>query len=130
MPPQNHFRILSVRMKTGAALVIAATIACSCGKQQSRAVSVDVDTLANVYAELLVLNERFDLGRDSLSAGEYEREYRTVLQSHKYTKEEFESQIQSVAASPENFKLLCERALTRFQEMRRKAPRIGISANS
>lgn len=113
-------------MRNVPALLVATMILCSCGKQSPRIASVNVDTLANVYAELLVLNERYDLGRDSLSAQQYQEEYRTVLQSHKYTKEEFESQIQSAATSPGEFRVLCDRALAKFQEMRGRPTAIGV----
>jgi Domain of unknown function (DUF4296) len=117
-------------MRSGGVLLVAATIFCSCSRQSPHTTTVNVDTLANVYADLLILNERYNLGTDSLSAQEYEADYHDVLQQHKYTKEEFESQMQSAAGSPDEFRVLCERVLTRFQEIRRRPLRIGIHANS
>ncbi len=130
LPPQNHFRILVIRMKIIPALLVASLIVCSCSRQPVRKATFNVDTLANVYAELLVLHERYTLGKDSLSSQQYEQEYQNVLERHRYTKKEFTFEMESIAASPDEFGELCDRALTRFQEMRRRPPRIGISANS
>ncbi len=117
-------------MKAGIAFFVAAVIICSCTKRPPHRTSVNVDTLATVYAELLVLNERYNLDRDSLSAQRYQQEYRDVLDRHKYTKEEFESEIESVAASPDEFRILCDRALAKFQQIRTHPPKIGITTNS
>ncbi len=113
-------------MKAIAATLVVITIACSCGRRSLHASSVNVDSLANAYAELLVLNERYSLGRDTLSAEQYQHDCRNVLQRHQYTEEEFESQMETVAASPDEFRVLCDRALARFQDMRRGPMLVGV----
>ena len=108
-------------MKILLILMFVSFLVSSCGRQSPQKSSVNVDTLASVYSELLVLNERYSLSKDSLSPQQYESDYREVLQSHDYSKERFVSELESVAQSPEEFRQLCDRALTNFQHMRRKA---------
>ncbi len=92
----------------------------SCTKPAPRKTSVNLDTLATVYAELLVLNERYTLSKDSLSAVQYEAEYGDILRRHNYSKDRFGSELGSVVQSSDDFKQLCDRALTNFQRMRPK----------
>lgn len=99
---------------------IAAIVLFPCCKQSPAKISVNVDSLSTVYAELLVLNERYSIGKDSLSAQQYETDYTDVLQKHNYTKEQFSRELETVSGSPEAFRVLCDRVLTKFQEMRRK----------
>ena len=40
--------------------------------------------------------------------------------NHNYSKEKFVAELGSVTQSPEDFRQLCDRALTNFQHMRRK----------
>lgn len=117
-------------MRTLLTFTVIATIVVSCSKQSPQKTSVDVDTLANVYAELLVLNERFGLSKDSLSAQQYENDYGEILRRHDYTKDRFASELKSVSQSPDSFRQLCERALLKFQEMRRKPSTAGTRGNS
>jgi hypothetical protein len=107
-------------MKSLLILTFVAVLVSSCGKPSPRKTSVNVDTLANVYADLLVLNERYSISKDSLSSQQYESDYNRVLQNHDYTKERFVSQLESVAQSPDEFRQLCDRALANFQLMRHK----------
>jgi hypothetical protein len=107
-------------MKTLLIVTFLAVLVSSCGKPSPRKTSVNVDTLANVYAELLVLNERYNISTDSLSSQQYESDYKQVLQNHDYTKERFVSELESVVQSPDEFRKLCDRALANFQLMRRK----------
>jgi hypothetical protein len=117
-------------MKTLFLLTVVAIIVLSCSKQSPQKSSVDVDTLANVYAELLVLNERYSLAKDSLSAQQYESDYGEVLRRHDYTTDRFVSELGSVSQSPDSFRQLCDRALTKFQEMRRKPSPVETQGRS
>jgi len=112
-------------MKTVFGFFFATLIVISCGKQTSHTSSVNVDTLATTYAELLVLNERYDIGKDSLSAERYETEYGNVLRAHHLTKDEFVAKFDAVVQSPEQFRTLSDRALARIQEIRRKPHAVG-----
>jgi hypothetical protein len=107
-------------MKSLLIFTFLAVLVSSCGRPSPRKISVNVDTLANVYAELLVLNERYSLSKDSLSSQQYESDYKQVLQNHDYTRDRFVSELESVAQSPDDFRQLCDRALANFQLMRRK----------
>ncbi len=113
-------------MRTSIIYVVIAIFVFSCSKQSQQKSSVDVNTLANVYAELLVLNERYSLSKDSLSAQQYEIDYEEVLQKHDYTKDRFVSELGSVSQSPEAFRQLCDRAMAKFLEMR-KMPATAIT---
>jgi cell shape-determining protein MreC len=108
-------------MKTLLIPIFVSFLVSSCGRQSTQISSVNVDTLASVYSELLVLNERYSLSKDSLSSQQYESDYREVLRSHEYSKERFVSELESVAQSPDQFRQLCDRALMNFQQMRRRA---------
>lgn len=100
-------------------IIVAAVIVPSC-KQSQPKTSFTVDSLATVYAELLVLNERYTISKDSLSAQQYESDYQDILQRHDYTKDRFSRDLETVSRSPEAFRILCDRAIAKFQEMRRK----------
>jgi hypothetical protein len=117
-------------MKSLLIFTFLAVLVSSCGRPSPRHISVNVDTLANVYAELLVLNERYSLSKDSLSSQRYEFDYKQVLQNHDYTKERFVSELESVAQSPDEFRKLCDRTMTNFQLMRRKATTEGRRGRS
>ena len=112
-------------MKTLLMFAVIAVFMFSCGKQSQQKPSVDVDTLANVYAELLVLNERYSVSNDSLSTQRYETDYKEVLRRHNYTKDRFVSELGSVSQSPDSFRQMCDRAMTRFLEMRKMPQTAG-----
>jgi len=107
-------------MKILLTLILGSIVLSSCSKQSPQKISVNVDTLATVYSELLVLNERYSLSKDSLTPQQYESEYKEVLSSHHYTKERFALELETVARSSDDFRRLCDRAMTNFQLMRRK----------
>lgn len=117
-------------MKTLFLLTVVAIIVLSCSRQSPQKTSVNVDSLANVYAELLVLNERYSLAKDSLSAQQYESDYGEALRSRGYTKDRFVSELGSVSQSPDSFRQLCDKALTKFQEMRRRSSVAGMQGRS
>jgi len=97
--------------------VIAGIILAGC-QQSPPKVSVNVDSLGTVYAELLVLNERYSLSKDSLSAQQYDSAYTDVLQKNQYTKDRFSRELETVSKSPDAFRQLCERVLAQFRVMR------------
>ena len=117
-------------MRLVLAFCITAVIALSCKRESSAKTSFNVDSLANAYAELLVLNERYNLAKDSLSGQQYETEYNDVLRAHNYTKDQFVSEIKSAAESPDSFRQLCDRAFARFQEMRKKPAPVPVQGHS
>jgi len=108
-------------MKTLLIFTVASFILFSCSKQPQEKTSVNVDTLASVYAELLVLNERYNLSKDSMSAQQYETDYEETLRKHDYTKARFVAELESVAQTPGPFRQLCDLASNKIQEMRKKS---------
>lgn len=122
LPPRNPFAILSIHMRIQVITIIVAGIVFGSCKQPPPKISVNVDSLATVYAELLVLNERYNLSKDSLSARQYEADYTDILQKYNYTKDRFSRELETVSKSPDDFRHLCDRALAEFQQMRRKHP--------
>jgi len=107
-------------MKTLFIFTVASVIIFPCCEQPAKKTSINSDTLATVYAELLVLNERYSLSKDSLNADQYQTDYTEILRKHDYTRDRFASELRSVAESPAVFKRLCDQTMARFQEMRRK----------
>ena len=130
LPPQYRFAILSLSMRILLTPILVSFLVSSCGRRSPQISSINVDTLAIVYSELLVLNERYSLSKDSLSSQQYESDYREVLENHKYSKDRFVAELGSVAQSPEDFRRLCDRALTNFQHMRRKPSSPGQRGRS
>ncbi len=118
LPPRNHFAILFNTMRTfiGSVLVLSLVVA-SCGKMQGSS-SIDVGRLADTWAELLVLNERYTLAKDTLSGQKYVTEYQSILRNHGLTKEEYTSQFETVVCNAAMYRDLCDRALKRLQTMR------------
>ena len=88
--------------------------------QSPRTPSVSVDTMADTYAELLVLNERYSLSKDSLSASQYTSEYEEILRNHKFAKEQYVSELELFAQSPTLSKQLFDMTMTKLQEKRTK----------
>ncbi len=110
-------------------LMVLMTLFSAC-KQSQGASSIDIERLSSVYAELLVLNERFDLSKDSLSNQKYVTMYREILQKHRMTKDEYASQFEAVTTAPEMYRQLCDRALTKLQQMRGMPDTTGMRVRS
>ncbi|HEY6952730.1 MAG TPA: hypothetical protein VI758_10005 [Bacteroidota bacterium] len=104
-------------------LIIAfvAVIALPCCKQAPNSVPANMESLATTYAELLVLNQRYTLAMDSLSADRYDSEYLEILRRNNYTREQYFSELESMTQSPGSYKLFCDRALAKLQEMKKSA---------
>ncbi len=100
-----------------ATLIALTFLFASCSKLPGTS-TIDVGRLADTYAELLVLNERYTLAKDSLSSERYIREYQQILRSHDLTKEEYASQFESAVCDASLYRDLCDRALRRLQTMR------------
>lgn len=98
-------------------LALLSLIITSCRKLQMTT-PVDVGRLADTYAELLVLNERYTLAKDSLSSQRYVAAYQEILRSHNLTKEEYASQFETVVCDASLYRDVCDRALKRLQSMR------------
>lgn len=98
--------------------VIIAVIIVSCGRPSPGTTPSSIENLANVYTELLVLNERYSLSKDSLSSQQYTSKYNEILEKRQYTKEKYTSDFEWAAQSPERFRQLCDRVTARLQEMR------------
>jgi len=101
-------------------IVAAAIVLGSCTESPKRP-SFNADTLATVYAELLVLNERYSLSKDTLSPQQYQADYEEVLSRHKFAKDQFAADLEAASLSPDTFRLVCDRAMAQFQEMRKMA---------
>ncbi len=99
--------------------VVAVLLFPACKKMPGTS-SVNVEQLADTYAELLVLSERYSLAKDTLAGNLYTAEYERILRSHNLTKEEYASQFETAAGSATLYRELCDRALTKLQTMRGK----------
>jgi hypothetical protein len=97
--------------------IVVSLLFVSCKKSQGTS-SVNIGQLADAYAELLVLNERYGMAKDSLSSQRYATEYRQILRNHSLTKEEYASQFETVVTSASLYRELCDRALAKLQTMR------------
>jgi hypothetical protein len=109
--------------------VVAALMFPACKKLQGTS-AVNVTQLADTYAELLVLNERYSLTKDSLSSQRYATEYRQILRNHSLTKEEYASQFETVVTSASLYRELCDRALMKLQTMRGRPDTTGMRGRS
>ena len=115
-------------------IVLSSFIICSlafvsCRKMQVGS-SVNVGQLADTYAELLVLNERFVMTKDSLAGQRYAAEYQGILQRHNFTKEEYTSQFEIAASHAPLYRELCDRALKKLQTMRTGPDTTGMRPGS
>lgn len=130
LPPQNHFAILCMSMRIISTITFIAVIAFPCCKQSPETVPANLEPMATTYTELLVLNQRYTLSKDSLSTDRYDAEYQEILRRNNYTKERYFSELESLAQSPGSFKLLCDRALTKLQEMKTKSDAQDVKGRS
>jgi hypothetical protein len=88
--------------------------------QKQKVPDVNVEAVADTYAELLVLNERYSLSKDSLSAQRYTSDYQDILREHKFTQKQYVSVLESVVQSPVLSKQLFDRMMAKLQEKNAK----------
>jgi hypothetical protein len=97
--------------------IVVALLFVSCKKSQGTS-PINIGQLADAYAELLVLNERYSMAKDSISSQRYATEYQQILRNHNLTKEEYASEFETAACNASLYRELCDRALARLQTMR------------
>ncbi len=107
-------------MRSWLTFIFVAVLVFAACKQPSSASVVDVDQLGDTYAELIALNERYSVSKDTASRQAYMTEYQQILQQHHLTKEEYASQFLETTANASLYRQLCDRALTRLQTMKTK----------
>jgi hypothetical protein len=112
-------------MKNLLTIAVAAAIAFPGCTRSPQIPNVDVEALADTYAELLVLNERYNLSKDSLSAHQYALDYQEILRSHKFTEKQYVSELESCIQSPVLSKQLFDRTMAKLQEERPKGASRG-----
>ncbi len=110
-------------------LALSLALLSSCTKTQVGP-SVDVQRLADVYTQLLVLNERYNLSKDSLSQQQYAAACERILHTNGMTKDDYVSQFETVTASPGLYRQLCDLALMNLQRMRQKPDSSAVQGRS
>ncbi len=105
-------------MRTFLTTLTVSVIFLSSCRQTRVSPSINVERLANAYAELLVLNERYNLSKDSLTTQQYVSAYEGILRSYDLTKDEYVAQFKTALASPGLYRQLCDKSLAKLQTMR------------
>ncbi len=78
------------------------------------------DELMSVYAEMLVLNEQFKATASPIDTAEYRRKIEQLLSSHRFSKEEFYSAIDSQFRSAEKSRRFHEKLSARLEQRKPK----------
>lgn len=79
------------------------------------------EELISAYAEMLVLHERFKAAAPPIDSAEYRRTIEQLLTSHKFTKDEFYSGIESQFRSPEKSRRFHEKLSARLEQRKPKS---------